>query len=37
MLNFRTGEFFQVPTVGFTTFEYHHNIGLYLGYVIRVL
>jgi hypothetical protein len=24
-------------TVGFKTFEYHYNIGLYLGYVIRVL
>ena len=29
--------FFQVPTVGFGTSEYPYNIGLYVGYVIRVL
>eukprot|EP01050_Picozoa_sp_SAG11_P007132 SAG11_NODE_584_length_8351_cov_159.783568_1_plen_103_part_00 len=29
--------FFHVPTVGFTTFEYPYNIGLYVGYVIWVL
>ena len=31
------GNFFQVPTVGFTTFEYPYNIGLYLGYIVCVL
>eukprot|EP01050_Picozoa_sp_SAG11_P041914 SAG11_NODE_19033_length_475_cov_1.683511_1_plen_74_part_10 len=37
MINFRTGDFFQVPTVGFKTFEYPYNIGLYLGYIACVL
>eukprot|EP01050_Picozoa_sp_SAG11_P055293 SAG11_NODE_33698_length_275_cov_55.840909_1_plen_34_part_01 len=27
----------QVPTVGFTTFEYTYGIALYLDYTIRVL
>eukprot|EP01050_Picozoa_sp_SAG11_P010203 SAG11_NODE_1009_length_6204_cov_54.921149_5_plen_168_part_00 len=35
--DFRTGEFFQVPTVGFTTSEYTYGIALYLSYTIRVL
>eukprot|EP01050_Picozoa_sp_SAG11_P004469 SAG11_NODE_286_length_11220_cov_11.922399_4_plen_126_part_00 len=34
--NFWTGEFFQVPTIGFRTSGFRYNIGPYLGYVIRV-
>eukprot|EP01050_Picozoa_sp_SAG11_P051622 SAG11_NODE_29439_length_310_cov_8.341232_1_plen_78_part_01 len=34
---FGRGNFFQVPTVGFTTYEYTYGIALYLGYTIRVL
>eukprot|EP01050_Picozoa_sp_SAG11_P018119 SAG11_NODE_2692_length_3090_cov_2.761618_3_plen_81_part_00 len=34
---FGRGNFFQVPTVGFTTFEYTYNIALYLAYIVCVL
>ncbi len=36
LVDFRTGEFFYVPTVGFTTSEYTYGtgIGLYVGYTV---
>eukprot|EP01050_Picozoa_sp_SAG11_P010334 SAG11_NODE_1030_length_6119_cov_7.559302_5_plen_262_part_00 len=37
VLNFRTGEFFQVPTVGFTTSKYHSTTALCMGYCTTVL